>query len=942
MFLQIRMNRQDQDLQRFLWRSDNSKEPEEYRLTTVTFGLTSSPFLSIQTVLTHVETQEVDFPKAVEEIKENIFVDDVLSGEATVEKAAQLATDMKTVLATGGFPLRKFVSNKPEALRSMKDEDLASHHAVLLTGEEFSTKTLGVKYLPNEDVLMFSFCDKMDNVETETRRTVLKQLHRVYDPMGMLSPFTLKAKQMFQRSWIVTGDWDDPLPEELATTWQNWKDDVQVLDEIKIKRCLVPEDFTKPKFELHAFGDACESSYGAAVYLRVEDLETSRIHTALLCSKTRVSPLSNRRSVPELELTAALITARLVKYVEKQLKMEIDSVVCWTDSMVTLEWISQPAYMWQTFVANRVAEIQKLVEPTCWRHVPGKQNPADLCSRGCSAKSLVESNVWWDGPQFLRTAETEWPKGNKLSNKTAHETAMKQRKAKVVTSVSVVNKTETDNREEFVNRFETYNKFIGVFSLIRSWVRKFRQDKSDSEESQTAWTLADRKNEEMFWVRWAQYKSLHEDIDAAKGGHSLPKGSKLIHLDPVWDAEQSVLRVGGRLHRSLLPEEPRRPIILPTRNPFVEKMVMHYHKTHGHTGVAQTLANLRSKYWLVHGKQEVRRILHTCLTCRTPALMNQKMAPLPATRVVESAPFTTVGVDFAGPLYVKEGDKNKKAYICLFTCMTTRAVHLELTHDMSAVEFLQAFERMVNGRGKCAIMYSDNAKTFKKASSVLKDLYNNQRNKRLIQEQFRRDGIEWRFITERAPWHGGFYERLVKSVKIPLRKVLNKSRLTFSEMETVLTDIEAQLNSRPLTDVSADKEDPLPLTPGHLIIGRNLQLLPDVDPYTKSLDLGKRWLYRQRLAKMFWTRWTKEYLLELNHMKKWTDIQRSAKVGDVVMLCDNNLRKMHWILGRITDVHTGRDNLVRSVTVKTATGSLRRPVQKLRLMEAFEDSDNLK
>ena len=948
MFLQIKINEKDQDSQRFLWRSMNTKrQPDSYCLTGVTFGLTCSPFSSIQTLINHVKSQQERYPKAAEEVINNVFVDDILSGAETVTEAAQMMQDMKNMMAAGGFPLKKFLSNKPEALTLLDKSDLATNHPITLSNEIFATKALGVKYIPSEDILMFPCYEKMDQTRTETRRTLLQQLHRIYDPMGMLSPFTVRAKQIFQRAWMDRRDWDEELPDDVRTDWLAWKNEVYLLDEIKQKRCLVPEDFKEPKFSLHAFGDASEAAYGAVVYLRVEDGCSPRIHINLLCSRTRVTPLGKRRTIPELELMAALIAARLVKYVEREIQLKLESIHCWTDSKVALAWISQPSYKWQVFVANRVSEIQQLVEPNHWRHVPGKQNPADLCSRGCPASDLIKTQMWWKGPEFLQVEEKHWPKKENLPDQSEIEATGKRQKNKQSYALIVSTTSNHDPCEEYVKRFESYGKFIRVFTTIRKWLTKYRQGRAGHEGStcqaiEHPVLLQDTQNEERWWIRWIQSRRFRSEIHAAKQGVELPKMSKLTHLDPIWDEDKKLLRVGGRLQASLLPDEAKRPIILPSHEPLVEKLVMHYHVKHCHTGVAQTLANLRSKYWLVHGRQEVRRILHGCRTCRRLTPMNQKMAPLPPLRVAESLPFMYVGTDFAGPLYVKAEDGNtKKAYIIIFSCMTTRAVHLELTEDMTTIEFLKAFERMTNRRGRCSIMYSDNAKTFKSASNILFHLYHNTNNRKTIEEKFTREGVEWRFITERAPWHGGFYERMVRSIKTPLRKILGKAKLSFREVETLLTNIEAQINSRPLTDVSADKKDPLPLTPSHLLIGRNLLTLPEVPKQIKATTLGKRWQYRQRMEKQFWSRWHKEYLAELNQYHKWTNTSKNAKPGDVVLVAEDNVKKQDWLLGRITEVHHGRDELVRSVTLKTKRGLIRRPIQRLYPLEAANDDENL-
>lgn len=428
-----------------------------------------------------------------------------------------------------------------------------------------------------------------------------------------------------------------------------------------------------------------------------------------------------------------------------------------------------------------------------------------------------------------------------------------------------------------------------------------------------------------------------KEIQKLKAGESVEKTSVIVQLNPYWDKRSQVIRVGGRLNYAPLPEEVKHPIVLPTHNSFVKMLVMHYHKFTLHPGAAQTLASLRNRYWIVHGKQEVRRILNSCKTCRDPLKIDQRMAPLPEERITIAPAFTNVGVDFAGPLFVRVtvgGEATSKVYICLFSCMVTRAIHLELVETLTTEQFMLALRRMMSRRGRCRMMLSDNAKTFKKASDIVQKIFKKQDE---IRDKLEQEGIRWKFITERAPWHGGFYERMVGSVKRPLKKVLGKSKLTLIELMTVLTEVEAMVNSRPLTMVSSDTEDWSPITPGHLAIGRSPQALPNVDKVTAQSTLGKRWQYQQSLMKQFWNRWTTEYLLQLQQMRKWTDVRDNLQVGDVVFLAEEGKRKGDWILAKVEELHPGRDNLVRSVTVKTAAGLRRRPVQKLRLLEPVDN-----
>ena len=232
------------------------------------------------------------------------------------------------------------------------------------------------------------------------------------------------------------------------------------------------------------------------------------------------------------------------------------------------------------------------------------------------------------------------------------------------------------------------------------------------------------------------------------------------------------------------------------------------------------------------------------------------MGPLPEERVTPSPPFSDIGIDFAGPLYVKERAIVKKTYVCLFTCTSSRMVHLELTNSLTTDEFLQAFSRMTSRGCLCRTMWPDNGKTFKAASNEIQKLYSqceaqshtmwDRMDQNRIESEFASKGIKWKFITQRSPWRGGWWERFCRAVKEPLRKVLGKALLTFTELNTLLVKIEGVINSRPLTAVSDDHRDPYPITPAHLAIGRPLNQLPDVsqeNPEESSKRILERYLY---------------------------------------------------------------------------------------------------
>ncbi len=310
------------------------------------------------------------------------------------------------------------------------------------------------------------------------------------------------------------------------------------------------------------------------------------------------------------------------------------------------------------------------------------------------------------------------------------------------------------------------------------------------------------------------------------------------------------------------------PWVLPTNHRTSELLIQYCHERVMNSGVRDTLVQVRERYWVLKGRQLVKWMISHCHICKRlkvkPA--QQVTAPLPRDRIPESLPFEVTGVGFAGPLYVWLNGQSKKAYITLFTCAVTRAVHLEfrldyLGSDQTTEKFLLVLRRFIARRGLCKVMYSDNAKTFKRADHDLKELWKSFRGTELA-EFFTDKGITWKFIAERAAWRGGFWERLVRSVKTCLKRVLGKASLNLEVLTTMLAEVEAVLNSRPLSHIHSDASEPQPLTPSHFMVGKRLTSLPPktILPPSQATnvnreDMDRRWRYWQRLLTNFWNSW---------------------------------------------------------------------------------------
>ena len=382
------------------------------------------------------------------------------------------------------------------------------------------------------------------------------------------------------------------------------------------------------------------------------------------------------------------------------------------------------------------------------------------------------------------------------------------------------------------------------------------------------------------WLRNRQRVAFLPEIEELCNKKQVSERSCIVKLDPQFDETKELLVAGGRLQFAQIPEEEKHQIIIPHKDPVIEKLIMHVHVNASHAGPETTLAVLRQRFWLTQERREVKRVLRKCLTCKhwKTQPVQQKMAPLPAERVQIAPPFTHVGLDFTGPLYlkVKKGSESStsKAYVCIFICENSRAVHLELLNSMTTVDFLQAFHRMANRRGMAYVIHSDNQTTFHKAAKVFKA--SSQRMKltkidpSVVEDKLVNQGVRWKFITERASHRGGQWERVCRQLKEPLRKVLGRAFLTYTEMMTVLTDVEAMINLRPLTYIGDDIRDGRIITPALLAIGRDLGSPPNNPPKKAEVSLSDRYRYQQRLQDHFWSRWVREYLPGLTVRQKWT------------------------------------------------------------------------
>ncbi|XP_003382158.1 putative integrase core domain protein [Trichinella spiralis] len=795
-----------------------------------------------------------------------------------------------------------------------------------------------------DDVLTFSPPAMVNSPGGESKRSLLSTAFRVFDPVGCLAPFTVRAKMFLQTLWQRGTSWDEPLPHDVMEQWRRWKQELPHLSRIRLPRALVPVALDQvTRLEIHAFCDASEKAYGAVAYMRIE---TMNHHTVVnfVTSKTRVAPI-RRLTLPRLELMGALVAARLVRSVQKMLGLQVHGITCWCDSAVTLAWIQSSADRWKPFVRNRVAEIQQLVEPAAWRHCPGRKNPADLLSRGTTLPKLLESPLWWHGPKWLAHPHNAWPVGQPITEDTSPVRDERRSEQRVTVGVTAHVECNSIGPE----RYGCVERLFRITAYCQRFVRNCRLPAEARQSG--ALTVAELRMAEGTWVRMAQSEAFSSELQARSRKGRVVATSRLSRLDPFVD-EEGFLRVGGRLENAELPSHMKHPVILPGDHALTMGLIKRCHARQLHAGTTHTLAILRQQYWVLKGRTQVKKVIRHCFACRRAMArpIQPKMAALPSSRVVEAAAFAHTGMDFAGPLLIRVGKRaTSKCYVCLFTCMASRAVHLELVPQMTKARVMQALRRFIALRGRPEIIQSDNFRSFKAAASELRQLWRHVDVDR-VQRELVGHRIHWKFITERAPWMGGYWERLVRSIKESLRKILRKALLDEEELRTTLCEAEASLNARPLTFVGDEDHERHPLSPFQLLTGRAYVDFPAVeahDPEWQPVGRGPpqwsdRWRYRQQLLAKWWRSWRREYLSELMQRQKWRSSPAGPEVNDLVLILEENIPRVQCPIGVITELHFGSDGIARSARIRTSNNEITRQVAKLVQLEPATVSDGRK
>ncbi|XP_047995284.1 uncharacterized protein LOC125233345 [Leguminivora glycinivorella] len=876
-FLQIGLNENDRDVTRFLWLKDINKPVSmdnliAYRFTRVPFGIISSPYLLNATIKHHLSRSTSE---QIKNLANDIYVDNLLTGVNNIKEATQLYNDCKMTFKQISMNIREWNSNCKELGKAIPE-----------INNKGTVKTLGLDWNLCEDTLKLR--TKPAN-NTFTKRGILKAIASIYDPCGLAAPVVLPAKLLLQSLWIKNVKWDSPLSKEIITDWTNILKDLEAIKEICVPRNISNEETC----QIHCFTDASVKAYSAVVYILQKN------NLKFIIGKTRLTPIKDQDNlkIARLELLGAIIGNRLIQYVIKYLPIKVTKQTLWCDSQIVIHWW-QSNKLLAPFVARRIEEIKKNKDLDL-RYIPSELNPADVATR--PLKDKEELQFWLNGPEFLLQSPTKWPSKQITDNSFLAREGLSSNAERGPDDI-------IDEQEQDIISKNNIHKEI-----------------SDNDQSQIKSSGADNRIEsEIQEIIRLQKQHFPEEYNGKK--------THLGHNLRLFTDVDGVIRSEGRLTHTDLSYETKHPILLPKNCEFTNRIIKQTHEENYHVGVPHTLSKIRQKFWIPQGRAQVQKIINKCPQCvkygggpytlpKTPAL--------PPERINYETPFTYVGVDYFGPMFVKMGNNKEKRWICLLTCLVVRAIHLEVVKDMSTEECALAFRRFIADRGTPSLIISDNALQFKLLSEVIKE---------------GNLPIQWKFIPQLAPWHGGVYERLVAVVKHCLKRTLEKHLLGDNQLITVIREVTAIVNTRPLTYVGNDLEHVLKpadfLTPGKCINIDNItDNISSSSTSTKQI-LIEGWKRGEMILKEYKDMFVNQYLLSLRERYKQSPKQArvqakdAPRVGDIVQIKGDQKNRGTWKVGRISELIKGIDGQCRVAKVKVGNTIFIRSLAHLYPLEA--------
>ena len=952
MFLKVRLDPKDRRYHRFTFNG------EDYEWLVMLFGNRSSPDGSQMVIQENCRLHGEDLPEAVETVNQSCYMDDGADSRETEEIALQLALQLIELFKHCGMPVHKFFSNSKLVCETLDKNVLAKQIKFNDDADTVweSGKVLGMAYSVEEGDV-FTYASKFRNVADIkdvkdgewTKRNICSASAAIFDPLGLISPFVVRARVIMQEVWKQKLTWDEVLPLNIQSVWMEWLNQVFAIPDIKIPRWSGLLTKTT-KYQIHTFCDASEEGYCVAVYIRIKN--GTDITTNLIAAKSRVSPLK-AESISRQELVGCVLAVRLTAAVQETYPANTENTFYWTDSQVCLCWINYTAKSFKAYVAHRVGEIQTHTEPRQWLHVPTAENPADVGTRSISASDLKESELWWTGPSYLKKPVNQWPKTAvvaKLEPTELKETIFMSFSLLMEAPKLDLMKHLHPRHYSVGNIYNGYSRCVRQWSMLLMAIRKFKaankSQRKDKLEKHDIIKPADLETGRRFLIRQSQLEFYEQEIKLMSVNLNPlnvdAKGMKteISQFNPFLD-EHEIMRSNSRLSTTGRSYETSHPIILHRRSEFTKLLVTNLHFQFEHpVSFAAMKASVRQFYAILGLGTLCAQIKSTCPQCKKLRALPlvQQMSTVPERRIgSKMCAFEHVGIDFAGPFELKMGraKARKKVWVLVLTCMTIRAVHFEVTGGMDTSHVINAISRFTDVRGIPSSITSDNQTSFHKANVELTDWYKTidwEKVSRNTGFDFRpiSTGITWHFNPPVASHFGGIFEIMVKAMKRAMKATIGRADLDEEEFRTAISKMSYLINSRPI-QVLSDVHDYDVLTPNHFLLP-NLAgaVFPPNICEEDTIKLSKRLQFQVEIQQHVWKRFQEEVIPMLGPRKKWCSEKPNLQENDVVMEMDDQLPRGAWRLLRVISVLPSKDGLVRKVEVRSSTGkTYLRPIHRL-------------
>jgi hypothetical protein len=911
-FLQIKL-RTDSDRNKFAFLLYRNGCYEAYRYSTIIFGYNCSPFILQCVLQKHADSTNDTVMQDL--IKNKMYVDNLVFTYNNSSDAHSIVNRTTHELGKASFILREFAGNDNDFMHGLPADKVTDKTTVKLLGYAYDTKA---------DKLSLKVCNM--NKEANTRRQILATLSEVFDPIGIGTPLVINGKLLMRKIVELKTGWDEPLPLDIIQQFQKLCNLYEQCAKLyAIPRKMLAVDTTT---DIAVFADASKTAYGFVAYTIQGD------NQSFMFSKTKLAPMPHK-TLPSLELMSVFLALKcMVNIIDsKNLNnVKFRNIIVYSDSQVALSWLlKEQAPRKNVFVNNRLKDIKLLKETLgsrniCVSHkfIVGSDNVSDCITR-CNTKAQIDDSLasWLRGPVWLCTHAPPT-----VGNLGCIPTQFMQTIASLTHPINGATESLIN-----VSRHRSYKKVLGVTTLVFLAVSKFKRRARliDQElKVEDAKVLAFKH-----LFKEMQYKHYRHVIEYLTGSSKVMP--VIVQQLNLFLDTSNIIRSRSRAEKSLLlTHDQKYPVLIAPESELSKLLILHSHNQCYHLGTDSVVNNLRnSGFWIPRVRAVAQKLIKQCVICQRyrPQFKSPTTCGLPVDRVNLIVPFAKTGIDYTGHYMIDDGkEEPSKYYLLIFTCLVTRAIHLEVVNSMSTEMFLLAMIRFCNRYGVPKHVYSDNAKSYIAGGKILSSVFASDE----FSNAFKPYSIEFRHIPTYSPWYGATWERLIKTVKLCVNKTIGRRVLNYFNFITMISDVQSIINNRPLTYRSSDNGIDT-VTPNHFLrlnVDTPSMILtdisglpdevedPDYDPYDKlitSLDV------RQQLVNKFYEIWLRNYLLSLKRdVKNQSNAcdRHTLHVGNVAIMQNMVKTRPYWKLVRIMEHVPSTDGNLRAVKVQNYDGSI--------------------